>query len=167
MPAPGICEETHPSVSLGPRAVLSMLVGDDSAAFLGFTPKIKQIQNIEPNAFAVSSQSQIVISAGLLRLIRDPNELAFVVAHELGHLALHGHPGKASLLGQENQQSEAQREIDADMYAVALLNSAGFDSRAGAAFIRRIMNTPSPRNWVLGDIYPTLKIRLENLRRTR
>lgn len=164
-PAQGFSENASTPDALSAKNVLSALVGDDSAAFLGFTPRIKRIENPEPNAFAVKSQSQIVISAGLLDAIKNPSELAFVLAHELGHLVLHSGANRPSVLGQEERQSAMDRELEADMYAVKMLRDSGFDPAAGQSFISRVMGVRSRRNLSLGILYPSLKVRLERLKR--
>jgi predicted Zn-dependent protease len=52
----------------------------------GYELRVGVIEAPEPNAFALPG-GQLLVTSGLLEGARSENELAFVLAHELGHLA--------------------------------------------------------------------------------
>lgn len=63
----------------------------------------------------------------------NPNAVAFIIAHELGHNVL-GHV-------RGNEYLPQLEEIDADMYAVRLTHITGFDSCVGARFFQDAINS--------------------------
>ena len=114
------------------------------------------------NAFAAPG-GQIMILSGLLRNADGPDEIAAVVAHELGHVAardpLRGvlrSAGSAGILGLSvgdflggavvvamgeaviNAAYTREAEIAADRYAHGLLAEAGLPSAAMAGFFERL-----------------------------
>jgi predicted Zn-dependent protease len=75
------------------------------------------------------SDGTLVVSDRLLITLRSEAQLAFVLAHELGHLALKHH----QTLG-ERKLSTSQRhamEEEADSFALGVIAAAGYDPRAG------------------------------------
>lgn len=109
--------------------------------------KIHVIQENEVNAFALAG-GHIVIFSGLLESVKSENELAFVLAHELGHFAnrdhLQGFGRKlviltlstlilgnnsdiiqtlVSSLGNVEMKFSQRQESAADLFAVDLVNN--------------------------------------------
>jgi|GEM_PF-5786203 len=70
---------------------------------------------------------EIVISGRLLQSLDASSELAFVLAHELSHLAL-GH----------SRGGKLEDEIHADRLALSLLRRSGFDPCAGVTALVRV-----------------------------
>lgn len=123
---------------------------------------VVRVANLEMvNAFALPG-GQIVIARGLLRFAESPDEVAGVLAHEMGHV-LHRHSTAAmiealglaflfgALLGDLGTgviggASEAliglsfrrKAEAEADERALALLEQAGLSSRGLAALFERM-----------------------------
>lgn len=118
------------------------------------------------NAFALPG-GRMVFSAGLIENAGSPDEVAGVLAHELGHVALH-HPEAAivrvyglqmflSLFtagqGAENLGSIAgvlavlqysrAAEADADAYAVQVMEKAKVDPKGLQAFFTRLLKKKS------------------------
>jgi hypothetical protein len=80
------------------------------------------------NAFARPGQVQVDLS--LSQLISDsPSELAFIAGHELGHVAQQRHGKNLGL---------ANAEQDADLFAMILMITAGFDPYAGAGALAKL-----------------------------
>jgi hypothetical protein len=80
------------------------------------------------NAFARPGVVQINLS--MSELISDsPSELAFVVGHELGHIAQLQRGGTLVI---------AEKEQDADLFGVLLMLNAGFDPYAGAGALGKL-----------------------------
>ena len=145
------------------------LVGDDEIAFLGFHPTFRVIDSPFPNAYARGS-SEIVFTTALLDSIETRAEAAFVIAHELGHLAL-GHTrslpkGKEPSLVENNLgMNLLLREHDADCFAHQLLaSSREASSSDGIQLLQRIaasQRSSAPR---VPAQFPTLTHRLNHLR---
>ena len=93
---------------------------------------------------------KIIIFSGFLDIIKSDSELAFVLAHELGH-ALARHPDKAIELSQQpggRKQLVKQRlhfELEADSLALNLMAQACYNPREGVQFWRRYSSTPQAR----------------------
>ena len=125
-----------------------------------YTLRIGVVEADEPNAFALPG-GQLLVTSALLRQSESENELAFVIGHELGHLAgrdplralgrgllasltlaaLGGAEGAsvaatAAQLGERTFSRE--QESAADRFALALV-AAEYGHVAGAAdFLRRL-----------------------------
>lgn len=132
----------------------------EHAGGVPFPVRIWVIKNREPNAFTFPG-GVIVVYSGLLAICERPEELAAVIAHEVGHIshrdsvrALARQMGMAVLLsvvsggnagtaGDLIQQVLAIRhgravEAEADGYAVETLGKARVNPAHLAAFFRRI-----------------------------
>lgn len=124
------------------------------------------------NASANVKQKSITITSGMIDFLRDdPAELAFAVAHEMGHLADQPQGCAAALQREKiatDGHSEAQRqcEVRADNLGFQYLIAAGFDPYASAAFFGRLQmyqGTPSARSqWVM--THPLSEARIQSLR---
>ena len=88
----------------------------------------------EVNAFANSNQT-VQINLALSELVSDsPSELAFLVAHELAHIAQYRSGANTVLL----PNNLANKEPDADLIAMILVVSAGFDPYGAAGAIGKL-----------------------------
>jgi Putative Zn-dependent protease, contains TPR repeats len=121
------------------------------------------------NAFALPG-GQVVVTRSLLDFAEHPDELAGVIAHELGHVAHHHptaaaikHAGGALLIGlligdvaggsamavaastmlDARYSRDAEREADA--YAAAVMRANGYDPAAAAAFLERLAREHRPK----------------------
>ncbi len=131
-----------------------------SAATDRFHIEVARLNRI--NAFAAPGE-RVIITRGLLEFVESPEELAGVVAHEIGH-GLERHPETAlvravgltavfsflfggsefgsslgsasSVLVQMRFSREAERE--ADGHAIRMLNTLGLDPKPFADFFRRL-----------------------------
>lgn len=113
---------------------------------------VKLVDSPVVNAF--SDGSHIVVTSGLLAFVRSPDELAWVLAHEIGHHALE-HSGRAKLqdvlnrfltatvgeVPQEIVQIELERQ--ADQFGAHLLVRAGFDLQKARSFLECIQTSRS------------------------
>lgn len=89
------------------------------------TPRISIEPSTRPNAFVRDSR-EVVITAPALDIVENSSELAFILAHELSHIALgHLRPGSAS------------DELQADRLALTLVRRAGFDPCASLVVLAR------------------------------
>ena len=91
-------------------------------------------QRSEPLALSIG-EDQIVVSLGLLSKLRCEDELAFVIAHEIGHYCL-GHLGMAAAAGSYEGIDERDKlELEADIFGVELISLAGFQPEASISAI--------------------------------
>jgi hypothetical protein len=137
--------------------------------------KVKLIESPAINAF--SNGSFIVVTSGLLAFVRSPDQLAWVLAHEVGHHALdHAEGAKLqmmlsrflySTLGEAPQSvNQIDLERQADLFAADLMTRAGFDLRE----VRRLLDwmqvlQHNPSSEGLSRSHPTTRERLEMLER--
>ncbi len=125
-------------------------------------PLIKVVDLKMDNAFALPG-GHIVLFRGLLEKLQDPNELAGIVAHELGHVA-YRHSTKVFVeqlgtsvligllfgdvtggaavagLGQAllNSSHTREAEREADTYAIEVLNRENISALPAARFFQRL-----------------------------
>jgi predicted Zn-dependent protease len=144
-------------------AALAKLVGRlESAAALPVPLHVIPVRRTEANAFALPG-GNIYLLEGLIAKARSPDELAAVLAHEIGHVAnrdgtrsvlqtaglslLFGMllgdfvgGGAVVLAAKAVLQSSYSREVEgnADLYGVALLAKIGADSHALAPLLVRL-----------------------------
>ena len=96
---------------------------------------------------ALSDGPAILVTTGLLEFVRSPDQLAWVLAHEVGHHALeHAETVKlqmmlnrflSSTVGEKPKQiSQLDLERQADRFAADLMVRAGFDLREARRFIK-------------------------------
>ena len=140
----------------------------------------------EPNAFALPG-GYIFATRALLRLCTaSHDDLAFVLAHEIGHVTK-GHAAErmvagsmlrtaagllrlpaAGILSTLLQQGYAQdQELEADAEAVALCRRAGFDPSAGARLLEQLRLRLAGPSELMGYFaaHPPWEVRLAQLRR--
>jgi hypothetical protein len=87
------------------------------------------------NAFASNSKDTVQINLALSELVSDsPSELAFLVAHELAHIAQY-RSGTLTIL---SPNDPAHVEPDADLIAMMLVLGAGFDPYGAAGAIGKL-----------------------------
>jgi len=105
--------------------------------------RLNILQSNTFNACAIrrGREIQLVMYAGLLDQIRDESELAFVMAHELGHMAL-GHlyvplDYMVKVMPKVGYHFSQSDEYAADLYAAQLLARAGFNPSACLTFLSK------------------------------
>jgi Zn-dependent protease with chaperone function len=85
-------------------------------------------------AFASSNTERVRVSTGFVRFVMSDAELAFVIAHETGHI-LRNHSVSVS------SERRQEQELEADRIGVVLLARAGYDPRAAASLLQRMTNS--------------------------
>jgi Zn-dependent protease with chaperone function len=166
------------------RAALTALVGRlETAAGLPIPLQAVVVRRREANAIALPG-GHIYVFEGLVTRSRSPDELAGVIAHEIGHVA--HRDGTRSLLQSAGLsflfgmllgdftgggvvviaartvvQSAYSREVEAaaDLYGVQLMSRIGGDARAFAAILERIAGAIEPGFKILLD-HPQTKDRI-------
>jgi len=166
------------------RAALDAMVGRlEAAAALAIPLKAVVVRRREANAIALPG-GHIYVFEGLVTRSRSPDELAGVIAHEIGHVA--HRDGTRSLLQSAGLsflfgmllgdftgggvvviaartvvQSAYSREVEAaaDLYGVRLMARIGGDARAFAAILDRIAGAIEPGVKIIAD-HPQTKDRV-------
>ena len=85
----------------------------------------------ELNAWLDTENLVILVSTQLIAYTNDDDELAFVVAHELGHLFI------LAFICPSCTRSGSAGESVADRLAMAIMKNAGYDTRAALVLLRR------------------------------
>jgi Zn-dependent protease with chaperone function len=166
------------------RAALDALIGRlEAAAGLPIPLKAAAVRKADANAIALPG-GHIYVFEGLIRQSRSPDELAGVIAHEIGHVA--HRDGTRSLLqaaglsflfgmllgdftggglvviaARTVVQSAYSRDVEtaADRYSVGLMTRAKGDPRALATILDRISGQVEPGSKILLD-HPQTKDRI-------
>jgi predicted Zn-dependent protease len=174
----------HKDVERAGVAALAKMVHQlEEAAALPQPLHVIPVHRSEANAFALPG-GNIYLLEGLIAKARSPDELAAVLAHEIGHVAhrdgtrsvlqaaglsvLFGMllgdfvgGGAVVLAAKTVLQSSYSREVEgaADRYGVELMNRAGGDVRALGAVLTRIAGAIHPGMEILRD-HPDTKARV-------
>lgn len=152
------CENTEAADAAIAPMLEALIAADDP----GFPITLQFVSQKSPNALALAG-GQVMVTSGLLETLESPDELAAVIAHELGHVkardgmvALYRNAGLGILLelitggsglaqqaillgGQVTELSYTRRqEARADETAVAMLRGAGLDPAALARAFERL-----------------------------
>ena len=167
------------------RAALGKLVGKlETAAALSIPLDAKVIRRSEANAVALPG-GHIYVFEGLIAKSESADEIAGIIAHEIGHVAhrdgtraLLQSAGLSFLFGmllgdfvgggavvigaRAVLRSSYTREVEsaADRYAVDLMNRAGGDQRALGAVLNRIAGAIHPGMEILRD-HPDTQARVK------
>jgi len=145
------------------RAALDRLVGKlEAAAALPFALRVEVVRRAEPNAMALPG-GRVYVDDGLIAKAQTPDELAGVLAHEMGHVAhrdgtrtvlqtaglsfLFGMMlgdfvggGAVVVAARTVLKSSYSRHVEAaaDAYSVNLMEKAGGDPRALGTVLARL-----------------------------
>jgi len=107
-----------------------------------YTPEIHIGADQKMNAMIAPSAKKplLVVTAGLLSEVRSEDELAGVIAHELGHKLLRDKANGVQNGGTSKKNGGASKaeELGADVVAVKLLEDAGFNPRGLITLTERL-----------------------------
>lgn len=118
------------------------------------------------NAFCLPG-GKVVVYSGMMDEMRNEAELAFIVAHEVGH-AVARHFGERTswqfleswggLFPSEDDASDAafgrDFEFEADRIGMTLMAKAGYDPAAAVQFWTRFSNSPAGKAGALMNTHP-------------
>lgn len=93
------------------------------------------VRSDQPFAFSPGG-GRIIVSDALVRVVANEAELAFVVAHEMGHYLL-GHSAEI-LAGTVDIEQRREFEIEADRFALGAIALAGYEPRVAPSAVRRL-----------------------------
>jgi len=116
-------------------AAPALLVGLHNNLSLQNPPTLSISSDPSINTSADAASDTVQISLALSELMSDsPSELAFLVAHELAHIAQYRSGSLTVLLPNDL----ANKEADADLMAMILVLSAGFDPYGAAGAMGKL-----------------------------
>lgn len=118
-------------------ALETELSGSIAEQFADYPWQVTVLDSSEPNAFSAGA-GRIVVTRGLVTLLRSESEFAAIIAHEMSHEIL-GHNAEALARSVDDEKSEGSRpapaysfnpnyEIDADTLGVKILSVARYDT---------------------------------------
>lgn len=174
------------------QAALDALVGKLKAAGGVETPlKARVVSSITPNAFALPG-GRIYLLDGLLRKAQTPDEIAGVLAHELGHIKHRDSlrmiiqtGGTSFLVGLLfgdvtgagamifvsrsllNASYSRDAERSADAFALETMGKLGRSATAMAELLLRVIGTQVSRSFTILASHPLTEERLETMRRSQ
>lgn len=153
---------------------LSANVGRHDIAY-----RVKILDSATPNAFALPGGT-IYVTKGMLNFVHSDDELAAVLAHEIGHVERYHSVkmyeevrGASTLLtigkvfsplvsrfgdlaeGLYLLKVSRYHELQADQYGLALMTKAGYDPKAMPIFLRRLGDFFGERHRALGKYFET------------
>ena len=119
--------------------------------------EIEIIREESANAFAVvenQSFSRILLTSALIKQIILKEQLAFILAHEMGHVVLgHSRPNLSNALLSDKQvamikEIEKKHELLADKHAIESLKKAGINNKAATSILKELhtCNRESSKN---------------------
>jgi Zn-dependent protease with chaperone function len=169
---------------LAGRAALDKLVGKlEGAAALPVALRVDVVRRAEPNAVALPG-GRVYVNQGLIDQAQTPDELAGVLAHEMGHVAARDGTrvvlqtaglsflfgmmlgdfvggGAVVIAAKTVLKSSYSRRVEsaADAYSVALMQKAGGDPHALGVILARIVVDKDHGMAILRD-HPETKSRI-------
>ncbi len=170
--------KTFPPETSGSRvkrvdAVINQLFQAAKISKVGW--RIHLLRDERVKNVAVTAGRRVFVWTGVFKAVRDDDELAAVIAHELAHvMARHERPTilerAANLLPKlEKPKAELKndvwiaQEIEADYVALFLMADAGYDPEKGVQFWKRMANDPIFKNtkFSLSNSHPAFTSRLQ------
>lgn len=124
---------------------VSLLIAASGCVHQAIGVELDHQQNL-PHAETLPG-GRIVITSGFLDCMQYEAELAFVLAHEMGHVLGRHAEKELELAGTPEGERGAQArrlrcELEADREGLLLMARAGYDPRAGLRFWQRFNSTP-------------------------
>ena len=90
----------------------------------------------DPGAYAYANGRGVYIESGLLEVLQDDDELAFIIAHEIAHVILkHVGSGREEDLANKSIRSSIEKE--ADEMSIRLMIGAAYDPAGAFTAIRK------------------------------
>jgi hypothetical protein len=169
------------------RAIMDALVTASSASELRCRVLVVDV----PFANAITLPTgEVLITEPMLSLLRTPDEIAFVLAHELAHMLRGDAQCLQRVYGQGLSQLPIEPALDktliteglnllatlarsiysqelecsADEIAVKLMAEAGFDTNAALDVLERLSQSGSAQQTVWAITHPSVEKRLQRLR---
>lgn len=171
----------------GPVTEIGRRIADVSGQS-GLAWEFTVIEDEEPNAFALPG-GKVGVNTGLFKVARDKDQLAAVMAHEVGHaIARHSaervsrqaivqfgqqaigsqYPGMADILAQASSLGlilpfTRSQESEADHIGLMLMAKAGYDPRAAVQLWRNFEAAGGSRPPEFLSTHPSPGSRIDNL----
>ncbi len=134
-----------------------------------FRLEISNAHTTKPNARTWRGTDGVVhisVNSAMLRIFRNTDEIAFVLAHEAAHTVAdhHGKVGHKNLSGgfTISHGNSQYMELEADVIGAVIATNAGFDPVKGARLLERLNVFEGKKS----KTHPELGRRLETIART-
>lgn len=113
---------------------------------------------------AWSDGRRVMITTAMMKHAPETDELAFVIAHEMAHNILAQGSGDSGAMGifemlGFGSRDAIRNELDADRYAVILMNSAGYSPQGAIDFLRSVRRWMWWTDWSIN--HPTSDQRMD------
>lgn len=144
-PIPGTLAEGRSISNLLPSEETAALFRRIASAFIEQGYRVPEtlalVDSRTPNAF-VRKGREVVLTTAMASQVTEPSEVAFILAHEVAHVAL-GH----------HVQGGVSDEVAADALALTIVTSLGFNPCSGSNVLERL---GSPSHLTLVSVTPRL-----------
>ncbi|MBI3815195.1 MAG: M48 family metalloprotease [Nitrospinae bacterium] len=100
----------------------------------------------------------IVLTEGLINLAANDSEIAFVIAHEVGHITM-GHYRQEivySMLDDLSFPERAKEEVEADLHGAVFMQMAGYDPASAVSLLIKMLETRSDASAYFSERIDTL-----------
>ncbi|MDC0357994.1 M48 family metalloprotease [Oligoflexia bacterium] len=146
------------------KKILCQIAVDNKQIAIELFPTLKILHTPRPDAFVLHNGT-FVFSSGMLTLVHNISEYAFLIAHELAHLLLEHWPPIKFLGKDGNIHALNQKEADADILALEMLKNAGFHQEAALGLLARLSSHGQEYGLRLDKIHPNLLQRTKKLQK--
>lgn len=117
----------------------------------GFT--VGMSKSPELNAWALVDVHTVLVTETMVRVLyRDPGELAFVIAHEIGHIQDAGCNARNSRLGLRGVALQRSCEAAADQIGMQYLLAAGYSPFDAAGLMGKLLMADPAQGTILGIV---------------
>ena len=133
-------------------------------------PKLNLVQSTKLLAYADCDSKTITISDKTLESLKSDSELAFILAHELGHLYYcHSAPELSGFILSDFQKSIIEEthkrwEIEADSFAIATLKQTNYSASESINLLERVEDSANIHGTAIHH-HPSVKDRTDLIRK--
>lgn len=116
-------------------------IGERISKCAGIEARILVVDERKPEAYVYPDKT-IVVTTGLVNLAENDDETAFVIGHEMAHIAKeHGNGEKIlALLNNPSLPDRERQEIEADLNGINYARRAGYDPSSAGEFLSRLLH---------------------------
>lgn len=115
-------------------------IGERISKCAGIEARILVVDERKPEAYVYPDKT-IVVTTGLADLSESDDETAFVIGHEMAHIAKeHGNGEKIlTLLNNPSLPDRERQEIEADINGINYARRAGYDPSSAGKLLSRLL----------------------------
>ncbi|MBI5681916.1 MAG: M48 family metalloprotease [Deltaproteobacteria bacterium] len=119
------------------------VVAKQLSKIVGFDIKVIIIDDKTPEAY-VYPDGTVVLTKGILDIVKTNDELAFLIGHEIAH-TIHGNNQETifQIIGGHNLPEQVRHEIQADISGMLYAEKAGFNPFASVKLLAKMVKKDS------------------------